>query len=334
MDTLTDLPMTVDAFQRVVKTLGDSTRLRLLALLERQELSVADVVKVLDLPQSTVSRHLAHLKDQGLLAERRDGAFCYSRFKPPGEGAWCSAWSLARESLRDDPQIAADAEALDALLRARTLGSREFFDSLGAEWDRLRKVFQDDLQRARAIGRLVPRGLKIADVGTGTGVLAMEMARLGMHIVAVDQSEAMLAAAEAKRTTLPDPGRVELRQGTATDLPLADGEVDAVLAHMVLHYVPSPRDAIRELARVVRPGGRVVLVDFTAPEDRPQPDREWLQKDLGVIWQGFATTRIREWLHEAGLCNVEVELHEAASEDRDLPTTFIASADRKAGTHT
>lgn len=322
--------MTVDTFQRVVKTLGDSTRLRLLALLERQELSVADLVKLLDLPQSTVSRHLAHLKEQGLLSERRDGAFCYSRFTPPNDGAWSDGWLLARGSLRDDPQIAADAEALDALLRARTLGSREFFDSLGAEWDRLRKVFQDDLQRARAIGRLVPRGLTIADVGTGTGVLAMEMAQLGMRVIAVDQSEAMLASADAKRAALEDPDRVELRHGAATDLPLRDGEVDAVLAHMVLHYVPSPRDAIAELARVVRPGGRIVLVDFTAPEDRPQPDREWLQKDLGVIWQGFATARVREWLERAGLSNVEIELHKSASDDRDLPATFIASADRPA----
>ena len=322
--------MTVDTFQRVVKTLGDSTRLRLLALLERQELSVADLVKLLDLPQSTVSRHLAHLKEQGLLSERRDGAFCYSRFTPPSDGAWGDGWLLARGSLRDDPQIAADAEALDALLRARTLGSREFFDSLGAEWDRLRKVFQDDLQRARAIGRLVPRGLTIADVGTGTGVLAMEMAQLGMRVIAIDQSEAMLASADAKRAALNDPDRVELRHGAATDLPLRDGEVDAVLAHMVLHYVPSPRDAIAELARVVRPGGRIVLVDFTAPEDRPQPDREWLQKDLGVIWQGFATARVREWLEGAGLRNVEIELHESASDDRDLPATFIASADRPA----
>ncbi|MGC6487103.1 MAG: ArsR/SmtB family transcription factor [Planctomycetota bacterium] len=322
--------MTVDSFQRVVKTLGDSTRLRLLALLERQELSVADLVKVLDLPQSTVSRHLAHLKEQGLLTERRDGAFCYSRFTPPSAGTWSDGWLMARGSLRDDPQIAADAEALDALMRARTLGSREFFDSLGAEWDRLRTVFQDDLQRARAIGRLVPQGLTIADVGTGTGVLAMEMAQLGMRVIAVDQSEAMLAAADAKRAALAAPERVELRLGAATDLPLQDGEVDAVLAHMVLHYVPSPRDAIRELARVVRPGGRVVLVDFTAPEDRPQRDREWLQKDLGVIWQGFSTTSIRGWLQEAGLAHVEVELHATASEDRDLPTTFIASADRPA----
>ena len=324
--------MTVDTFQRVVKTLGDSTRLRLLNLLERHELSVADLVKVLDVPQSTVSRHLAHIKAHGLLTERRDGAFCYSRFNPPCEGAWCTAWSLARESLRDDPQIAADAEALDALLRARALGSREFFDSLGTEWDLLRKVFHDDLQRARAIGRLVPRGLRVADIGTGTGVSG-DGDGTARHACGCRRSN--------RRRCWPPPTpsgrRCRIRRssscGKVARPTCRSRTVRSTLCLRTWCCTTCHRraNAIRELARIVRPGGRVVLVDFTIPEDRPQPDREWLQRDLGVIWQGFATARIREWLREAGLTNVELELHEASSDDHNLPTTFIASADRSVG---
>ncbi|MBK8975963.1 MAG: metalloregulator ArsR/SmtB family transcription factor [Planctomycetes bacterium] len=320
--------MTVDSVQRVMRTLGDPTRLRILALLEREELAVQDLVRLLGSAQSTVSRHLALLKDADLLRERRDGTFCYTRFVPPTEGPWADAWALVRHALRDDPQVAADADALEAILRARTLGRREFFDALGPEWDRLRQVFQDDLQRARAISRLIPRGLRVADIGTGTGILALELARLGVQVVAVDQSETMLAAAGQKLAAAGVLEHVDLRHGSAVDLPIESDSVDAVLGHMVLHYVASPLAAIREMARVLRPRGRVVIVDFASDDERPQPDREWMRKDLGVLWQGFSPNRIRDWLHDAGLTAIEVELHEPVAADRDLPATFIASADR------
>ncbi len=320
--------MTVDQVQRVMKTLGDPTRLRILALLEREELAVQDLVRILGTAQSTVSRHLAVLRDHGLLRERREGTWCYSRFVPPRDGPWRSAWELSRDALRDDPQVASDLDALEGVLRERALGRREFFDALGDQWDQLRQVFQDDLQRARAIQRLVPRGLRVADVGTGTGILALELARLGAEVVAIDHSRTMLGSAAAKAREASVTG-VEFREGDATSLPLAAGEVDAVLAHMVLHYVASPTLALREMARVVRPGGRVVVVDFAADDaDRPAPDREWMRKDLGVLWQGFPPERVREWMAEAGLADPQIELQASPSPHRDLPATFIASAHR------
>ncbi|MGE0143054.1 MAG: ArsR/SmtB family transcription factor [Planctomycetota bacterium] len=322
--------MTADSFHRVLKALSDPTRLRLLALLEREELAVGDLMRILDTPQSTVSRHLAVLREAGVLRERREGTFCYCRLELPRSGTWQAAWDMARDALADDPLAAADAQALDRLLEERALASRRWFDEIGPGWDRLRSVFHDDLQRARAIGRLIPRGLRVADIGTGTGILALELARAGVDVVAIDSSPRMLAAASTK-LGVGERSHVELREGEATALPLADGEVDAALAHMVLHYVPSPRDAIVEMARVVRPGGRVVVVDFVEDADGRHHDREWMRRDLGMLWEGFEPERIRGWLTAAGLIDVDLEVHGADRAAPDLPATFIASASRAAG---
>jgi ArsR family transcriptional regulator len=115
---------------------------------------------------------------------------------------------------------------------------------------------------------------------------------------------------------------VELRRGEAAALPLADGEVDAAFAHMVLHYLPSPAEALREMARVVKPGGIVVAVDFVAHE------HEWMRQELGVTWLGFDLGEVGTWFGEAGLGSVRIERHEGLSAGRDLPATFIASGRR------
>jgi ArsR family transcriptional regulator len=313
--------MSAEDLQRIFKTLGDSTRVRILALLEREELAVQELMDALGMAQSRVSRHLAILREAGLIQDRRDGTYVFYRFALADAGPWRETWSLVSRSLREDPTAERDRAALARVLEGRAARARRFFDSVGPEWDALRKVFNDDALRARAIARLVQPGLAVADIGTGTGILAIELARLGLRVIAVDHSARMLEAARAKLDQA-GPVEVELRRGEAAALPLADGEVDAAFAHMVLHYLPSPAEALREMARVVRPGGIVVAVDFVAHE------HEWMRQELGVTWLGFDLGEVGTWFGEAGLGSVRIERHEGLSAGRDLPATFIASGRR------
>lgn len=308
-----------DSLHKVFKTLADPTRLRILALLEREELAVQELMEVLGMAQSRVSRHLGILREAGLLRDRRDGTFVLYRFEPQADGAWRDAWALASRSLANDPAAVRDRAALARVVDARGARSRTFFDEVGPEWDALRKVWGDELLRARALNRLLPRGITVADVGTGTGVLAHELARAGLRVVAVDHSTAML---EAARRKLLDSGLegVELRLGEASDLPLADGEVDAAFAHMVLQYLPSPQEALLEMVRVVKPGGEVVVIDFM------RHDREWMKHELGVLWMGFPPEDIASQFGAAGLEEIRLEIVPPASRGADLPETFIANA--------
>jgi len=308
-----------DTLQKVFKTFADPTRTRILLLLEREELAVQELMDVLAMAQSRVSRHLAILREAGLLRDRRDGTYVFYRFAAPAAGPWRDAWEVVERTLRDTPATECDAAALRRVLDARAARTRSFFESVGAEWDAVRRVFNDDALRAHAIARLVDPNRTVADIGTGTGILAMELARLGLRVVAIDSSSRMLDAARVKMER-EELTRIELRQGEAGALPLADDEVDAAFAHMVLHYLPSPGEAIREMARAVKPGGTVVVVDFVRHE------HEWMRHDLGVTWLGFAAEEIESWFHEAGLVEVRRDEHVGLSSDRDLPATFIASA--------
>jgi ArsR family transcriptional regulator len=311
--------MSSDALQKVFKTLADPTRLRILAVLEREELAVQELMDILGMAQSRVSRHLAILREAGLLRDRRDGTYVFYRFELSEEGPWRDAWDLAKRSLRDDSTRVRDEAALGRVMQARAGRARSFFDSVGPEWDAVRKVFNDDALRARAITRLVPPNLTVADIGTGTGVLALELARLGLQVIAIDNSARMLEAARANLDRAKVSG-VELRSGDVSQLPLADSEVDAAFAHMVLHYLPSPAEAVREMARGVRPGGTVVVVDFVRHQ------HEWMRQELGVHWLGFDDDDVTGWFEAADLVGFQREAHQGASTGRDLPATFIASA--------
>jgi len=310
--------MSSEALQKVFKTFSDPTRLRILVLLEREELAVQELMSILGMAQSRVSRHLAILREAGLLRDRRDGTYVFYRFEPSEEGPWREAWELARRSLDGDSTTERDAAALGRVMQSRTAQTRSFFDSVGPEWDAVRKVFNDDALRARGIARLVPPELVVADVGTGTGVLAAELATLGLRVIAVDNSKRMLDAARAKFERDGLEG-IELREGDVGALPIADGEVDAALAHMVLHYLPSPQEAIVEMARAVKPGGAVVVVDFVAHE------HEWMRQELGVTWLGFPVEEVEGWFRDAALRDFRLEVHEERTASRELPATFIAS---------
>jgi len=313
--------MGTEALQKVFKTLADPTRIRILFLLEREELAVQELMQVLGMAQSRVSRHLGILRAAGLLRDRRDGTFVLYRFTPPQTGHWREAWKLVSSSLGADATAERDLAALAGVIEARASQSHSFFDSVGPEWDALRKVWSDDLLRARALARLIAPGLRVADIGTGTGVLALELARAGLRVVAVDHSARMLDAARAKLEGDPRLD-IELRLGDASSLPLADREVDAAFAHMVLQYLASPVEALREMARVVAPGGSVVVIDFV------RHDREWMREELGVLRLGFTVDEIESGFIAAGLEEPRIEIQAPASRTADLPETFIASAER------
>jgi ArsR family transcriptional regulator len=311
-----------EELQRIFKILSDATRVRILGLLEREELVVQELMDVLGMAQSRVSRHLAILREAGLVEDRRNGTYVSYRLAPPDDGPWNEAWKLVRKNLVRDPTARRDIAGLERALEARGERSRSFFDSVGPEWDALRKVFHDDLLRARAIAHLVPPGLTAADIGTGTGILAAELARLGLRVIGVDNSARMLDAA---RTKLDAEGLadVELRNGEAHRLPIADSEVDAAFAHMVLHYLPSPLEALHEMVRIVKPGGTVVVVDFL------QHEHEWMRQELRVVWLGFPEDTLREWFDQVGLPDVQIEREAPISRGKDLPSTFIATARRR-----
>ncbi len=313
-----------DELQRIFKTLSDPTRMRILRLLESEELVVQELMEVLGMAQSRVSRHLAILREAGLLLDRRDGTYVSYRFVPPAAGPWREGWALVKKNLAHDSTAERDSAMLRRVIDVRSAHSRSFFDAVGPEWDALRKVFNDDALRARAIDRLVVPGLRVADVGTGTGILACELARLGLDVVGIDHSARMLEAARAKLAPerFPPGGQVELRRGEANRMPLDDQEMDAAFAHMVLHYAPSPADVICEMARIVKPGGALVVVDFV------KHSHEWMRQELGVVWLGFSADEVLGWFESAGLPNVHLDESESLARDRDLPATFIASARR------
>lgn len=313
--------MKADQLQRVFRIFSDPTRIRILALLEREELAVQEIMEVLGMAQSRVSRHLSILREAGLLEDRRDGTYAFYRFVPPQEAPWSDTWALIIKNLRGDVGAERDAAALARVMESRSERTRTFFDSVGPEWDALRKVFNDDALRARAVSRLLNPDLVVADIGTGTGILAIELARLGARVIAIDHSSRMLDAARSKTAAEPDL-QIEFRHGEASRLPLDEGEVDAAFAHMVLQYLPSPSDAIAEMARVVKSGGTVVAVDFLPHQ------HEWMREELGVSWLGFSAEESAGWFHAAGLIDFRLEEHTGLASSRDLPATFIASGRR------
>jgi ubiquinone/menaquinone biosynthesis C-methylase UbiE/DNA-binding HxlR family transcriptional regulator len=311
-----------EELQKVFKTFADPTRIRILRLLEQEELIVGELMTILGMAQSRVSRHLAVLREAGLLADRREGTFVAYRLILPTEGPWREAWTLSRNSLASDPTAERDDTLLRRALMAReSTSGKNFFDVVGPEWDGLRSVLGDDLLRARATVELVRPGLRVADIGTGTGILALELATLGLDVVGIDRSEAMLETARQKWDAVATDasGRVEFRVGDAHELPLESASVDAAFAHMVLHSLEEPDRAIREMARVVRPGGQIILVDFMPHE------HEWMKQELGLLWLGFSPDTIKDWIAAAGL--ERPRIHELEPDlKRDLPASFVAAS--------
>ncbi len=267
----------VDALRGWMEQLADPTRLRLLRALEKQELSVLELCEVLAVPQSTVSRHLKVLAGAGWLASRRDGNQSLYGWAEGIDAGARRFWLLARAETESWALVRQDAARLVAV-KARRDGAQRFFAGAAGAWDRLRAEVYGTSLGNEALLALLPGDWTVADLGCGTGAVSAELAPRFHRVVAVDQSGEMLRAA---RRRLAGVQNVEIHEARLEALPLADGSCDAALAVLVLSYLDDPAAALREATRILRPGGRLVVVEATRHAD------DGLRRRMGQRVPGF-----------------------------------------------
>jgi ArsR family transcriptional regulator len=300
--------------------LADPTRARTLRLVERQELSVADLCAVLQLPQSTMSRHLKVLADEGWVSARADGTSRLYRLAIDGlEPSARRLWSLVRDETAATPLAEQDDRRLEGVLAERQTRSQAFFASSAGQWDRLRREMYGDRFDLQALAGLLDADWTVGDLACGTGQVTTALAPFVRRVIAVDRSRAMLAAA---RKRLGAAEHVDLRQGTLEALPIDDRTLDAAVICLALHYVSDPLAALRETARVLRPGGRVLVIDLLEHE------RQEYRQAMGHVWLGFGRDQMTGWLAEAGFENARVLPLPAASQAQG-PALLAAAARRR-----
>lgn len=297
--------------------LADPVRCRVLLAIERNELTVNELRTVLQLPQSTISRHLKVLAGEGWVEARAEGTSRLYRLSL--DDSTRRLWRLVREEVGDSAAARQDARRAQAVLAARHTRSQQFFSTAAGQWDRMRLELFGRRADIALLG-LLDESWKVADLGCGTGGITQSLAPFVDEVIAVDESSAMLTAA---RKRLQDFENVDVRQGRLEALPLADGEVDVALLFLVLHYVNQPDVVIAEASRVLRRGGKLLVLDMM-PHDRQD-----LRQTMGHLWQGFDDDRLAGWMRSAGL---EAFRYNALSPDPEArgPMLFAASAQRGA----
>lgn len=279
-----------------LSVLSDLTRVRLLTVLEDHELTVGDLCRVLDLPQSTTSRHLRILLDHGWVTRRREGTRrFYSLVPASADDGGQGLWDLVGAGAADLPSIHADRRRLAEVLASRRTASEAYFSRTGEAWAQVRsEVFGDRFDLLGLLGLLDP-AWTLGDLGCGTGNVSMMVAPFVARVIAVDGSDAMLGAASDNLSGL---GNVELRKGVLEELPIADGVLDVATLFLVLHHVADPVRVIREAARVMKAGARLMIVDMEQHED------EALAGRMGHVWLGFDRSNIEAVLHRVGFDRV------------------------------
>jgi ArsR family transcriptional regulator len=302
-----------------LSALGDATRSRLLLLLEQRELTVGELCTVLQLPQSTVSRHLKTLADAGWASSRRDGTSRYYTLALEERDEQSRRlWSLLRDEVRATPGAAQDARRLKTVLMGRQAKSQEFFETAAAQWDKLRQDLFGRGSHLQALPALLDPDWVIGDLACGTGELTAALAPFVRRVVAIDRSADMLQAAARRLSDVPN---ADVRKGELENLPLQDGELDAAALMLVLHHLPDPPAALRESARVLKRGGALLVVDMLPHE------REEYRQQMGHIWLGFGEDQLRRLFAAAGFEGVRI-VPLAADRDAKGPALFVARAVR------
>jgi ArsR family transcriptional regulator len=314
------LDLTLD----VLRAAAEETRLRVLALLAEGELSVSDLTDILGQSQPRISRHLKLLVEAGLVERHREGAWAFFRLTDRGV-----ALQIIRPTLdsldRSDPQLLEDRTRLEGVRAQRSQVAQAYFSRLAPEWDRIRSLHAPEaVVEAAALDALGQKPIRnLVDLGTGTGRMLQLLAPRAARTVGLDASHAMLSVARANLEKAGLRG-IELRQGDIYAPPFTRDTFDLVIIHQVLHYLDDPARAIREAARLVAPGGRILVVDF-APHKL-----EFLREAQAHRRLGFAPSQVAGWLDEAGLdCTLTREIAPPKKGEEQLTVSLWLGQDRR-----
>lgn len=275
-----------------MQSLSDQTRARLLRLLEKHDLTVVELCSILQMPQSTVSRHLRILSDDGWISARRDGTSHLYRMRSSElDAGQRRLWLLVRELGVPAEVAEQDRGRLEEVLALRRSRSQAFFSSAAAQWDRMRDDLFGHGVDGWTLAAMLDSQATVADLGCGTGSLAQMIAPWVKRVIAIDSSSAMLQAAKKR---LRDYENIELLQGELTTLPIEDGSCDLSAMVLVLPYVKAPETVLAEAARTTKRGGRLIVLDM-----QPHQRTEY-RSELGHTWLGFQEKQIRDWFLESG----------------------------------
>ncbi len=275
-----------------IAVLADGLRARTLAVLVDQELTVSELCDVLQLPQSTVSRHLKTLSDAGWIGCRREGTSrFYSLSADDLDPARRRLWLLVQEQVAETAEALQDEARLKSVLGKRRSKSEQFFSSAAGQWDRVRaELFGRDSHLRSLLALLDPEWV-VGDLGCGTGQVCEAMAPFVRRVVGVEQSTEMLQAARGRLRGLRN---VTLRRGALERLPIETAELDIAVMTLVLHHIADPGRVLAEAARVVRPGGRLLIADML-PHDHDE-----YRQTMGHVWLGFSEHQVDRWCSAAG----------------------------------
>ena len=300
-----------------LSVLADPTRSRILLLLDRHELTVGELCTIMQLPQSTVSRHLKLLADDAWLVARGDGTSrFYKMVSARLDHETKALWSVVRAQMSASPGATQDSRRAAGVLAKRRDKALIFFRDSAEAWDKMRADMIGARTDLLALLDLLDERWVVGDLGCGAGHISEALAPCVAQVIAVDESGPMLGVATKR---LEEHTNVELRVGTIEALPIDDGTLDAAVLFLVAHFITDPSKVMHEVRRVLKPGGRLLIVDLMSH------DRVDYIVQLGHVWQGFDGEQVKDWLLDAGFTSPKFRAL-PADPDAHGPSLFVASA--------
>lgn len=295
------------------KALADESRLRLVNVLAHGVFTVGELTSILSLSQPTVSHHLKVLSKVGLVSARKDGTWSfYSLNRLSPESPKDLVGELVKQLEQNPPERSElDLAAVQDTLRDRQSRSLNYFEKVAPHWNIEREQqFDEPVPVARILSHL-PQNCVVAELGCGSGSLLADIAANSDQLIGIDYSIAMLDQARERIAGLSSNGasesNIDLRLGSLEHLPLADSSIDCAVACMVFHHIAHPPLALRDTWRALRPGGKLIVVDFCKHNDESMRER------FADLWLGFDTTEFKTWVEQSGFKIVSLEISEGAN---------------------